>query len=51
MVQQCHCMRGVGLLEPYAPFVVHLGPTVQFDGAFCGQVPLRSLEAAQGEKY
>jgi hypothetical protein len=51
MVQQYHCMRGGGLREPYIPFVAHVGSgTVQFGGAFRGQVPARSLEAAQGEK-
>jgi len=28
-----------------APFGDHFGPPVQFDGAFVGHVPLRSLEA------
>jgi hypothetical protein len=27
------------------PFEDHVGPSVQFDGAFIGHVPARSLEA------
>lgn len=34
-----------------APFGDHLGPGVQFDGAFVGQAPNISLEAAKCEKY
>jgi hypothetical protein len=34
-----------------APFGDHLGPGVQFDGAFFGQEPNISLEAAKSEKY
>ena len=51
VVQQCHCMRGGGLLEQHTPFVDHLGPGLQFDEAFRGQIPASSLEAAQGENW
>jgi hypothetical protein len=34
-----------------APFGDHLGPGVQFDGAFVGQAPNKSLEAVMCEKY
>jgi hypothetical protein len=34
-----------------APFGDHLGPGVQFDGAFVGQALNKSLEAAKCEKY
>ena len=44
-------MRGGSLREPYTPFGAHVGSgIVQFDGAFRGQDPPRSLEAAQCEK-
>lgn len=33
------------------PFGAHFGPCVQFDGAFFGQVPARSLEATKSEMY
>ena len=34
-----------------APFGDHLGPGVQFDGAFVGQAPNISLEAVMCERY
>jgi len=37
-------------MEQDTPFVDHMGPCVQFDGAFSGHVPPKSLEAVQGEK-
>jgi hypothetical protein len=33
------------------PFGDHLGPGVQFDGAFVGQAPNISLETAKCRKY
>ena len=33
-------------MEQDAPFVAHVGPRVQFGGAFCGHVPPRSLDVA-----
>ena len=35
----------------HAPFGDHVNPGVQFDGAFFGHDPKRSLDAAIGEKY
>jgi hypothetical protein len=34
-----------------APFGDHLGPGVQFDGAFVGQAPNISLEAPKCERH
>ena len=33
-----------------SPFVDHFGPEVQFDGAFSGQVPPKSLSTFGSEK-
>jgi hypothetical protein len=50
-VQPRQRMRLSGRTEPDAPFGDHVGPAVQFTGAFCGQVPAKSLETTYGEKY
>ena len=44
--------RGKGL-RAYVdtPFGDHVGPCVQFDGAFAGHIPTISLDAAKDEKY
>lgn len=45
-VQPCQRMQVSGRTEPDAPFGDHVGPGVQFTGAFCGQDPPKSLEIA-----
>ena len=38
-------------VNAYTPFGAQVGPRVQFDGAFIGQNPARSLKAANVRKY